>query len=188
MFNNDDKQETVNRLIAHARAYGEKRIERLERNTAEKMSTLLCAVIIGAIGIIIGGIIIVLLSIAAVIALAPYVGGIAQACLFMALAYTVLILILYLGRGTLFRSPIHKSLTRLFLKEKADKPAPSSSEIERARLAVLRDYEDLTTTKRPRTKKERFLESIKKAWTMAEYGFLGYKLYRQYKNQKNRRR
>lgn len=182
MFTNDDKQETVARLIRNARVYSEKRIECLERSTAEKMSTLLCAVIVGGLIIVVGGIIIVLLSIAAVIALAPHVGGTIQACLFVALAYTVVLLIIYLLRGAIFRSPISRLLTRLILEEKADAPAPTPAEMERARQAVLRDYQALTTPAAPpRTKKERFFNALKKAWNLAEGGIMGYRFYKQYK-------
>lgn len=187
MFANDDKQAAIVRLLQSARLYGEKRIESLERSTADKMSTLLCAVIVGGLILIVGGIIAVLLSIAAAIALAPHVGGTLQACLFVALAYTVVLLIIFMLRGVIFRTPIRRALTRLFLKDKANAPAPTPTEMERARQAVLRDYQALNTPAAPRNKKERFFDTLKKAWNLAEGGIIGYRFYKQYKARRNRR-
>lgn len=186
MFDNDDKNETITRMIANARKYGELRLENLERTTSDRMSTLFCTLIIGAIILIIGGIVAVLLSIAAVIALAPHVGGTIQACLFLAFVYTTLLLIVYLCRRMLFRVPLKRAFDSLILADKATMPAPTVTEIERARQAVLHDYNTLRTPSVPRNKRDRILGLAKKCWTIAEGGLLGYKLYKQFKGKGRR--
>lgn len=178
MFNYDDKNETITRMIANARRYGELRIENLERTTSDKMSTMFCTLIIGAIILIIGGIVAVLLSIAAVIALAPHMGGTIQACLFLAFVYTTLLLIVFLCRRALFRVPLKRAFDRLILAEKATMPAPTIAEMERTRQALVSDINTLRKPSAPRGKRDRILSLVKKCWTIAEGGLFGYKLYK----------
>lgn len=187
MFDFDDKNETITRMIANARKYGELRIETLERSTAEKMSKFFCALIIGAIVLIIGGIVAVLLSIAAVIALAPHMGGTIQACLFLAFVYTTLLLVVFLCRRMIFRAPLKRAFDRLILADKATVPAPTITEMERTRQAVLHDYNTLREPSVPRNKRDRILGTVKKCWTLAEGGLLGYKLYKQFLKGRGRR-
>lgn len=181
MFDYDEKNETITRMIANARKYGELRLETLERNTADKMSTMFSTLIIGAIILIIGGIVAVLLSIAAVIALTPYMGGTIQACLFLALVYTTLLLIVYLCRRMLFRAPLKRAFDSLILGEKATTPPPTIAEVERARQAFVHDYNTLREPSAPRNKRDRILGIVKKSWNIAEGAILGYKLYKQFR-------
>lgn len=181
MFDYDDNNETITRLIANARKYGELRLENLERSTSDKMSTMFCTLIIGAIILIIGGIVAVLLSIAAVIALAPCVGGTIQACLFLAFVYSTLLLTLFLCRHALFRAPLKRAFDRLILADKAATPAPTVTEMERTRQAIIHDFNTLRTPRTPRSRRDRVLGLAKKCWTFAEGGLIGYKLYKQFR-------
>lgn len=181
MFDHDEKNETITRMIANARKYGELRLETLERNTADKMSTMFCTLIVGAIILIIGGIIAVLLSIAAVIALAPHMGGTIQACLFLAFVYSTLLLIVFLCRRMLFRAPLKRAFDALILGDKATMPAPTVSELERTRQAFVHDFNSLRQPSAPRNKRDRILGFVKRGWSIAEGAMLGYKLYKQFR-------
>lgn len=182
MFSSDQNIEKISSLLNHAKDYGNIRLETFERSIAEKLSTILSGLIIGAVIMIVSVIVIVFLSAAVVVGITPHVGGALPALLIVSAFYALVMCLIYWNRRTLLVIPIKMALDHVFFNERAAAPAPTAEEINKARQAVVNDYEDLTAPPPPASNRlEQAIQTATKAWSIADGVIMGYKLYKRFK-------
>lgn len=188
MLSSERNLEAILRMLQHTRRYGELRLEAFERSTVDKLSTLVTAMILGAIACIVGALLLVALSAAAIVALAPSVGGYLPAILIVAAVYAVGLWVLWMCRAALIMGPVKRALARLFLNDKAERPGPTADDISKAARAIGDDYAILTEPPSPaRNKMEWAMNTATRAWSVADGVLFGYRIINRFFGRKRRR-
>lgn len=177
MLSSERNLEAILRMLQHSRRYGELRLEAFERSAVDKLSTLVMALIVGAVACIIGALLLVVLSAALIAALAPHVGGMLQALLIVAAVYAIGLWIIWQCRMSLIAVPVRRALVRLFFGDKADQPGPTDEDISKAAQAINDDFGTLTAPPSPaRNKLEMAINTATRAWSIADGILFGYKI------------
>lgn len=188
MISSDQNIETISRLLTNAKKYGEMKFEHLERSTVEKLSTVISALIMGAVIFVVGIIVVVFISAALTVALAPHVGGYLTALLIISACHILLLSCLYLNRHKLIMLPIRHALAKIFFAEKAEEAGPTAEDMQQLHQTLINDYAAFTTPQKPtKNKMEQAFRVATKAWTIADGILLGLKLYKKF-NSKMRRK
>lgn len=181
MFSSDQNIEKISKLLTSAKEYGDMRIESIERSFVEKLSTLLSGLVISAVIFIVSLIVVVFVSAAVVVGIAPYVGGTLVALLIVSAFYTLVMCIVYAKRRTLLIIPVKMALDRIFFAELAEKPAPTAEDLQKAKQTVIDQYDTLTAPPPPANNRfEQALQTASKAWSIADGVIMGYKLYKRF--------
>lgn len=179
MISSEQNVETILRLITNAKKYGNMRLDTFERSTADKLATVISALIMGLVIFVVSLIVIVFFSAAIVVWIAPHIGGYLPALLIVGGFYTAALLFVYAKRHSLIAMPIRAAITHIFFAGRADAAAPTEEEMAEARQAFVDDYESLTAPPSPaRNKFEFAMQTAGKAWTLVDGLILGYKLYK----------
>lgn len=180
-FSSNQNVETISRLLENAKTYGNLRMESFERSLVDKLTKVITALIMGVVILLVSLIVVVFLSEAAVVALAPHVGGNLVALLIVGAFHALVLGLLYARRQALIAIPLKMALTKIFFDERADDPAPTAEEMEKAKQAMMDDYETLTAPPPPANNKfEQAMQTASKAWSIADGVIMGYKLYRKF--------
>lgn len=180
-FSSDQNVETISRLLASAKTYGNLRLENFERSMVDKLTKVITALIMGVVILLVSLIVIVFLSAAAVVALAPHVGGYLVALLLVGAFHALVLGVLYARRHALIAIPLKFALAQIFFDDRAEAPAPTAQEMEEAKQAMMDDYETLTAPPPPANNKfEQAMQTASKAWSIADGVIMGYKLYRKF--------
>lgn len=182
MLSSDKNTEAITRLLSNARTYGEMKLDAFERSSVSKLSALISGLVIGAIVFAVAFFIILAASIALVAVLAPHVGGVLPALLFVAMGYTIVGIIIFACRRTLIVHPVERMLARLFFETPDAAPRFTAQQVEDVRKAMADDYSTLTAPPKPaRNRMERFVNAATQSWNIVDGAILGYKLYRQFR-------
>ncbi len=120
MFSSDNKVTEISGLLLDLRRYLQLQFRYMRLDFVGKFAQLLSALILGAILFVLAAIVLVFVSIAWALMLAPYVGGMIGACVVLAVCYGALALIVYWRRDALLITPLANFLGRLFLEEEND--------------------------------------------------------------------
>lgn len=180
MLSSDRNIEAILRLVQGTRRYGELRFEQFERNTVDRLTALLTALIMGAIIFVVGIVVVVFLSAAIVVALSSRVGLLAS-LLIVGGFYAVVLALLWARRHAIIARPIKAALAQSFFAEKADSPAPTEEVINEAATDISNGWNTLTAPPSPaRNRFEQAFNTASRAWTIADGILLGYKLYRRF--------
>lgn len=180
-FSSNQNIETISRLLANAKTYGNLRLECFERSMVDKLTKVITALIMGVVILLVSLIVVVFLSAATVVALAPHVGGYLVALLIVSLFHTLVLGVLYARRHTLIAIPLKLALAQIFFDERAEAPAPTTEEIKVAKQAMMNDYDTLVAPPPPANNKfEQAMQTASKAWSIADGVIMGYKLYRKF--------
>lgn len=181
MFSSDQNVESISRLLEKAKDYGNLRLSSFEHSTVEKLTTVITALIMGIVILLVSLIVVVFLSAAIVVGIAPHVGGYLPALLIVSAVYTIVLLVIYGKRQSLIAIPLKRALDQVFFAEKAGQPAPTIQEMEEARQAFVSEYEELTApAPAPNNRFEQAMQTASKAWSLADGLILGYKLFRKF--------
>lgn len=180
-FSSNQNVETISRLLENAKTYGNLRMESFERSLVDKLTKVITALIMGVVILLVSLIVVVFLSEAAVVALAPHVGGNLVALLIVGAFHALVLGLLYARRQAIIAIPLKMALTKIFFDERAEAPAPTAEEMEKAKQAMMDDYETLTAPPPPANNKfEQAMQTASKAWSIADGVIMGYKLYRKF--------
>lgn len=180
-FSSNQNVETISRLLENAKTYGNLRMESFERSLVDKLTKVITALIMGVVILLVSLIVVVFLSEAAVVALAPHVGGNLVALLIVGAFHALVLGLLYARRHAIIAIPLKMALTKIFFDERAEAPAPTAEEMEKAKQAMMDDYETLTAPPPPANNKfEQAMQTASKAWSIADGVIMGYKLYRKF--------
>ncbi len=189
MFSNDKNIETITKMLADAKHYGNLRLESFERSTVEKLSTIITGLIMGVVVFVVSLIVVVFLSAAIVVAIAPHVGGYLPAFLIVGGFYAIVLIVLYAKRHSLIAIPIKSALATIFFAERAEEAAPTAQQMQEARQTLADDYESLTAPPPPASNKiEHAMRLAGKAWTMADLFISAYKLYTKFSPSRRKKR
>lgn len=181
MFSSDQNVESISRLLESAKNYGNLRLSSFEHSTIDKLTTIITGLIMGIVIMLVSFIVVVFLSAAIVVGIAPHVGGTLSALLIVSAFYTIVLLVVYGKRQSLIANPLKKALDLVFFADKANDPAPTTEQMEEARQAFVSDYESLTAPPpAPNNRFEQAMQTASKAWSIADGLILGYKLYRKF--------
>lgn len=181
MFSSDHNIEAISRLLTNAKKYGELRLNSFEHTTVEKLTTLFTALIMGAVILLVSLIVVIFLGAAAVVGLAPHVGGYFVALLIVGAFFLCILGVVYLRRHSIIAAPIKAALAQIFFAEHAADPAPTSAEMDEAKQTLVDDYEALTSPKKPANNNfDRAIQTASKAWSIADGAIMGYKLYKRF--------
>lgn len=182
MFSSDQNIETISKMLNRAKDYGNMRLETFERSLVDKLSTIISGLIIGIVFMFVGLIVIVCVTAAVVIGIAPHTGGYLPALLIATACYALLAVIIYTNRRTLLILPLKRSLAQVIFEERAEQPAPTSEEINQAKQDVIDEYEALIAPPSPaRNRWEQAMQTATRAWSVADGIIMGYKLYKRFK-------
>ncbi len=105
MFSSDKKIAGIRELILELKQYFSLQLKYLRIDFVGKLVVLLSALILGAILFVLAAIIFLFASIAAGLALAPHVGGTAEAFAIIVLCYAALAFFIYWRRNPLIVAP-----------------------------------------------------------------------------------
>lgn len=189
MISSDQNIEALARILTNSKKYGEMKLKHAERTSVDKLSTVISALIVGAVIFVIGIIVLVFVSAALVVALAPHVGGYLSALLIISALHISILLYVCMKRQTLIMNPIHRALDRVFFEGDAQAEAPTQEEMEQLRQNIVSDYASFTTPQKPtKNKMENAFRVATKAWSIADGIILGYKLYRRFNSSFRRRK
>lgn len=189
MLSSDKNTEAITRLLSNARTYGEMKLDAIEKSSVNKLSALISGLVMGAIVFAVIFFVILALSVGFVIIIAPHVGGLFPALLFVSMAYTLLAIGIFACRKALIKRPVERMLARLFFNAADTTPRYTTQEIDKVRKAMTNDYSTLTTPPTPaRNRMERFVNTATQSWNIIDGALLGYKLYRTIKKRKGRKR
>lgn len=117
MLSSDKNIQTIRELCFNLKDYFELKVDSLQVDFVSKLSILVAALIIGGIVFALTAIIVLFLSGTVALALAPWVGGLAVACLIVATCYILLSYLIYINRTAWILNPVVNFIGHLFLKE-----------------------------------------------------------------------
>lgn len=188
-FSSNQNIESISRLFTSAKTYGNMRLESFERSMVEKLTKVITALIMGVVILLVSLIVVVFLSAAAVVALAPHVGGYLVALLIVGAFYALVLGVLYARRQAIIAIPLKAALAQIFFDNRADAPAPTEQEMKEAKQAMMDEYDSLTAPPPPANNKfEQAMQTASKAWSIADGIIMGYKLYRKFSSIFGRKR
>lgn len=115
MFSSDKNIELIRRIGVRAKRYAELRMKIVKLDFVGKMTILLSALILGAILFMLFTIVVLFLSYAAAMALAPLFGSVTFAFVAIAVVYVGLSALVYVFRRKWIIDPMARFLGNLFL-------------------------------------------------------------------------
>lgn len=117
MFSNDHNVEIIARLITNLKRYGELRLKGMQLDLVSRLTMVLTLIVVGVVLVGVVSLVVLLLSFALVLALAPLVGGMIVACCLVAGGFVLLGILLVAFRKRLLINPIARLLSAIFLSE-----------------------------------------------------------------------
>ena len=120
MMSSDQNVRILERLVRNLKRYVDLKLETLRLDAVSRITMLLSAILIGAVFFCLASLVAIMLSFAAVVYLAPIVGGYVVSAGLVALFYVVVALLLILFRKSLIIDPITRFLVALLLSEEGE--------------------------------------------------------------------
>lgn len=119
-MSSDQNVKILERLVRNLKRYVDLKLESLRLDAVSRITMLISAVLIGVVFFCLASLVAVMLSFAAVVYLAPLVGGYVAASGLVALFYVLVALLLIVFRRPLIIDPITRFLVSLLLSEKGE--------------------------------------------------------------------
>jgi hypothetical protein len=120
MMSSDQNVKILERLVRNLKRYVDLKLESLRLDAVSRITMLISALVIGVVFFCLASLVAVMLSFAAVVYLAPIVGGYVAASGLVALFYVLVALLLIVFRRPLIIDPITRFLVSLLLSEKGE--------------------------------------------------------------------
>ena len=120
MMSSDQNVKILERLVRNLKRYVDLKLESLRLDAVSRITMLISALVIGVVFFCLASLVAVMLSFAAVVYLAPIVGGYVVASGLVALFYVLVALLLIVFRRPLIIDPITRFLVSLLLSEKGE--------------------------------------------------------------------
>ena len=120
MMSSDQNVRILERLVRNLKRYVDLKLETLRLDAVSRITMLLSAILIGVVFFCLASLVAIMLSFAAVVYLAPIVGGYVVSAGLVALFYVVVALLLILFRTSLIIDPITRFLVALLLSEEGE--------------------------------------------------------------------
>ena len=120
MMSSDQNVKILERLVRNLKRYVDLKLESLRLDAVRRITMLISALVIGVVFFCLASLVAVMLSFAAVVYLAPIVGGYVVASGLVALFYVLVALLLIVFRRPLIIDPITRFLVSLLLSEKGE--------------------------------------------------------------------
>lgn len=119
-MSSDQNVKILERLVRNLKRYVDLKLESLRLDAVSRITMLISALVIGVVFFCLASLVAVMLSFAAVVYLAPIVGGYVVASGLVALFYVLVALLLIVFRRPLIIDPITRFLVSLLLSEKGE--------------------------------------------------------------------
>lgn len=119
-MSSDQNVKILERLVRNLKRYVDLKLESLRLDAVSRITMLISALVIGVVFFCLASLVAVMLSFAAVVYLAPIVGGYVVASGLVALFYVLVALLLIVFRRPLIIDPITRFLVSLLLSEKRE--------------------------------------------------------------------
>ncbi len=119
-MSSDQNVKILERLVRNLKRYVDLKLESLRLDAVSRITMLISALVIGVVFFCLASLVAVMLSFAAVVYLAPIVGGYVAASGLVALFYVLVALLLIVFRRPLIIDPITRFLVSLLLSEKGE--------------------------------------------------------------------
>ena len=119
-MSSDQNVKILERLVRNLKRYVDLKLESIRLDAVSRITMLISAVLIGVVFFCLASLVAVMLSFAAVVYLAPLVGGYVAASGLVALFYVLVALLLIVFRRPLIIDPVTRFLVSLLLSQEGE--------------------------------------------------------------------